>query len=59
MIIYHMITKQKAYEPINSEEAIRRIKKHQISNIKQRLNRLNLLPDELNDIVKSVSLSAN
>lgn len=59
VIIYHMITKQQAYEPINSEEAITRIKKHQISNIKQRLNKLNLLPDELNDIVKSVSLSMN
>jgi len=59
VIIYHMITKQQAYQPINSEEIITRIKKHQISNIKQRLNKLNLLPDELNDIVRSVSLSAN
>ena len=52
-----MITRQQAYEPINSEEAITRIKKHQIRSIKQRLNKLNLLPDELNDIVKSVSLA--
>jgi hypothetical protein len=59
VIIYHMITKQQAYEPINSEQVIARIKKQQINNIKQRLNSLNLLPDEFNDIIKSVSLSAN
>jgi len=54
-----MITKQQTYEPINSEEVLTRTKKHQISSIKQRLNKLNLLPDDLNDIIKSISLSAN
>lgn len=55
--IYNMIVNQKPYMPEQSAVYLNRIKQIQLRNIKSRLNKLNLTPNEISDMLSTVILS--
>ncbi|MEY4925952.1 MAG: hypothetical protein RI894_388, partial [Bacteroidota bacterium] len=47
VIIWNMLTKKEAYQPTENEDYLQQVKKNAIKNIKKKLARLSITPEEI------------